>query len=245
MAETTPPADSGTSPAHAHRWRWAIVVLGVAAAIIAVAFVARPSQDTSPSPSASVTTGAVPTGVAGLGEPYRVGRPDAPRTLAIWADLQCPFCAKFDVQSAPALEEAVAAGDIAVEYHIAAFLGEPSVRAASALGCAADAGALTDYVNYLYAHQPQENSADAYTVDALLAAGTAVGIDPGSGFADCVAAGTYTGYANSVTAAMQKAGVTRTPTVMLDGQELNLSGVTVEQFRAILAGTQPPPIAGG
>jgi protein-disulfide isomerase len=61
-----------------------------------------------------------------------VGRDGARRRLVVFEDPQCPYCREFELASGDLLRREVAAGAVAVEYRIRSFLGNESVRAASA-----------------------------------------------------------------------------------------------------------------
>src|ERR1700684_1410226 len=69
-----------------------------------------------------------------------VGSSGARRRLVVFEDPQCPYCREFEEESGDLLRREVAAGAFAVEYRIRSFLGVESVRAANALGAAAEAG---------------------------------------------------------------------------------------------------------
>lgn len=64
------------------------------------------------------------------GEPY-IGNPDAPTTIALYYDYQCPFCQQFELQVMPRLiEEYVSTGKTKVLFKDFQFLGQDSLDAA-------------------------------------------------------------------------------------------------------------------
>ena len=89
-----------------------------------------------------------------------------------------------------------------------------SSRAAQASGCAADAGVFPAYLDLLFAEQPPPNSA-GLPDDRLIALGRQAGA--GDEFAQCVQDERYAGWTRSVTEAAAQAGVTATPTVLVNG----------------------------
>jgi protein-disulfide isomerase len=152
-----------------------------------------------------------------------VGDEDAPVTVDVYADMQCPACRLFEATTGPTMAQLVESGDINVRYHVIAFLdrastNEYSTRAASAVYCAASSEQFHDYLVLLYAQQPPEGG-PGHENDALVQIGEQAGVT-GDDFADCVEDERYAGFAARVTEAANKAGVSSTPTVMVDGEVL-------------------------
>ena len=59
-----------------------------------------------------------------------LGRPDAPVTLAEYADLQCPFCREWTLRTLPTLvADYVRKGDLRIEFRGLAFIGPDSLTA--------------------------------------------------------------------------------------------------------------------
>jgi protein-disulfide isomerase len=59
-----------------------------------------------------------------------VGDPNAPTTVAVFYDYQCPFCKQFEQTVIPELQEYVDAGKTKIVYKDFQFLGEDSLTAA-------------------------------------------------------------------------------------------------------------------
>ena len=136
------------------------------------------SSSAPPLPGASKLTGVAQDGVA-------LGDPDAPRTLAVYADLQCPYCREWDEGELPAIvQEHVRAGDVRVEFRGLSFIGPESelgLRAALAAGMQ---NHLWSLVNVLYANQGAENGG-WLTDDSLRRfAGSISGLDVDQLFSD-------------------------------------------------------------
>jgi protein-disulfide isomerase len=69
---------------------------------------------------------------------YAVGAADAPLTLTMYEDFQCPFCLRFTTVFEPMLvEEYVKAGQLRLEFQHFPILGPESEAAAAAAECAA------------------------------------------------------------------------------------------------------------
>ncbi|MFR9805469.1 DsbA family protein [Pseudonocardia sp. RS010] len=163
---------------------------------------------------------AVPAGGSETG--ITVGQAAAPATIDLYVDFQCPACKQYEEQVGPTIDRLVDAGEAKVVYHPVAFLNrfsstEYSTRSSSAAACAADAGVFPQYAKTLFANQPPENSA-GLPDEQLVALGQQVGA--GEDFARCVQGDTYEGWTASVTEAASRAGVNATPTVQVDGAEI-------------------------
>lgn len=206
------------------------IVAGVVVLIAAVALIVQATRDDE-SDSAS---GDVPAGAVESGDGVLVGESSAPVDVEVWFDFQCPFCGEFERTSGPVLEEFIADGTVQVLYHPAAFIGEESERASNAFGCAVDADRPAEYMRELFANQPQENTG-GYTEEELLARGEAVGLT-GAEFTSCVEDGTYADWGSgTVLDAMRAAGVSSTPTVIVNGEQLDSpANLSAEEFRAVV-----------
>lgn len=123
--ETTP--QNTTQPANAlDRYLTPIAVL-LGAIIVAFALMyGRPAaeRDLGQMPAVDVAD------IKEEGEPF-IGNPDAPTTLAVYYDYQCPYCQQFELQVMPRLiEEYVNTGKTKVVFKDFQFLGEDSTTAA-------------------------------------------------------------------------------------------------------------------
>lgn len=110
-------------------------------------------------------------------EGVALGRPDGPVTLVEYADLQCPFCARWARDSFPAIvDEYVRPGHVRLVFRGLAFIGpdtEVALRAALAAGAQ---DRLWDVVHELYASQGAENG--GWVTERLLRhVGLAAGAD--------------------------------------------------------------------
>ena len=87
-----------------------------------------------------------------------LGNESAPIQLVVFADLQCPFCKKFDRDVMPTVvKEYVRTGKIRVFFAGMDFVGPDSVRGLKAVAAAADQNRLWHVVQLLYANQGEEN----------------------------------------------------------------------------------------
>jgi protein-disulfide isomerase len=161
---------------------------------------------------------AIPAGVTAAGG-IVVGRADAPHTVIAYEDPQCPICGEFEKTSGAVLAQAVAAGQVKVEYRMRSFLGPESVRAVAALGAAQDAGKFEELRAALFAHQPQEGTG-GFTVADLRSLGASVGLTEAQ-FVQAVREQTYTAWARQIDDVASRDGNTGTPELLLDGKALD------------------------
>jgi protein-disulfide isomerase len=166
---------------------------------------------TSPTPSGHTPEGGV-----------LVGSDNARRRLLVFEDPQCPSCRQFEEVSGDLLRREVAAGAVTVEYRIRCFRGPGSVRAASALALAAEAGRFDELRREMFAAQPSEGSA-GYTADDLVALSRRAGLhDPE--YATAIRQGRYERWARKLDKVLKEQDPQGTPAAFLDGQPL-ASGV--------------------
>lgn len=161
---------------------------------------------------------AVPRNATSAGVP--VGKADAPVTVDLYFDYLCPFCKRFEQDAAPVIAKAVADGTVRAVYHPISILDGASstrysTRAASAGGCVAAVGPeqFTAFTRKVFEDQPPENSAGL--TDAQL---TRIAADSGApNVRGCVTARAHAGWVADLTERASKAGVTSTPTVLVNG----------------------------
>ncbi len=119
-----------------------------------------------------------------LADGRSLGKPDAPVTLDVWSDYQCPVCGQFAELVEPTLIRTyVANGTLRIVDHDAAFQGQrssssydESVESAAGARCAADQGLYWQFHNLLFANQVGENEG-AFRDERLRAIATKAGLD--------------------------------------------------------------------
>jgi protein-disulfide isomerase len=88
-----------------------------------------------------------------------LGSPSAPVRLVEFADLQCPFCREYTLQTLPQLvQDYVRSGKVRMEFRDLAFLGKDSVTAGRHAAAAAEQNKLWNFVDVFYFNQGEENS---------------------------------------------------------------------------------------
>jgi protein-disulfide isomerase len=166
----------------------------------------------SPSPSPSPTATAAPADNA-------VGSPDAPVTMEVWADYQCPYCRLEDLLFSGALEREYAApGIVRIVYRDFAFLGQESTDAAVAARCAGrqEAAARLRFHDALYAFQQGENQG-RFVRENLLQVAQIVGVPDTTAFTACLDDPAVADEVAAETAAGRDLGISSTPTMRLRG----------------------------
>ncbi|MEW2442241.1 thioredoxin domain-containing protein [Micromonospora marina] len=146
-----------------------------------------------------------------------------PVTIDLYEDYLCPACKQFQQVNGDTLDQLVDEGKAKLVFHPVAFLNrfsttEYSTRASAASGCAAEGGKFREFTEQLFDRQPPEGGA-GLSNDELVDIGAGVGLNRDE-FASCVSDGTYRPWTEHVTDEASKAGVTSTPTIKVDGSEL-------------------------
>ncbi|WP_432932574.1 DsbA family protein [Microbispora sp. CA-135349] len=145
----------------------------------------------------------------------------------VYEDFQCPTCKEFEATSGSTLKNLAAEGKAKVVYHpITIFTQEPtagnSLRAANAARCVTDGQQWLAFHDKLYQNQPSE-TVTGFTTDELIKWGKAAGVTAPD-FDNCVReqrnVAAHKQFSQQTMAAQKLAG---TPTVKLDGKELELT----------------------
>ena len=80
-----------------------------------------------------------------------LGDPNAPVNIVEYGDYQCPFCARFFLETEEKIRENyIGPGKANMIYKDLAFLGPESLDAALAANCAADQGKFWEYHDKLF-----------------------------------------------------------------------------------------------
>ncbi len=179
-----------------------VVIVGL---VVVIALFSRPGE------SFQVTR---PVGQDFLPE---MGDPNAPVTVYEYADFQCPACGHFAQQYKPKIEEDyIKAGKVRLVFKNFAFLGQESVWAAEAAYCAAEQGGFWAYHDKLFANQRGENRG-AFSKSNLVRFARELGLKV-EDFQSCLDSGRYRQKILDELQEGQAAGVTATPSFIVNGQ---------------------------
>ena len=189
------------------------LVGGLAVMLLAIVFGSPPAS--SQAATADVNIARVPAGLAMDG--FVLGRADAPVTIDLYEDFQCPACEAWGRDVFPRLAaNELAAGSARIVFHDMAFLGPESSDAGRAAHAAAQQGLFWDMWATLYANQGRENSG-AFDRARLLAMADRLGLDVARFEMDMDSTAAHDAIDASRDAA-RRAGVTSTPTLVIDGR---------------------------
>lgn len=177
-------ATGPAGPRHRHRLMLgaaAIAALGALAGVVVASGPGDPAERPAPPAAATMTAPAategsarpsdVPT-VAGPTPPpvapaLRAGAADAPVTIVMFGDYQCPYCGTFARRVQPRLvRDYVERGEVQLVWRDFPYYGEESVDAAVAARAAGRQGKFWEYHDALYADQGRPR--DGWLTDALL-----------------------------------------------------------------------------
>lgn len=147
------------SSSRSRRIRWLVAALAVAGVAVLAWGALAPSQGPAPG-------GGEPTSEAGdsqaqklkslqrrqSGDPYALGRPDAPVVMIQYEDYRCPYCAKFNRDVEPQLiDRYVRSGVLRIEWRDFQKQGGQSVEVAKAARAAAHQGRFWQFHDAAYA----------------------------------------------------------------------------------------------
>jgi len=148
-----------------------------------------------------------------------LGDVKAPVSLVVYSDFQCPFCKKWHDETAQQIIDTyVKTGKVKIEYKDFAFLGQESINAAMAAKCAKEQGVenYLDYHDYLFDNQKGENQGQ-FSIDNLKRFAKDLKLDADK-FNSCLDSNKYKDEVQKETGEGRAAGVTGTPSFLINGQ---------------------------
>jgi protein-disulfide isomerase len=201
------------------------ISVGVVVALVAVSglVVWMNSSATSPGDAPEAANINAETGAIAVGE--------GSNQLDTYIDFMCPICNQFEQLYGETIEGLVDDGSITLNIHPISILDraslgtEYSTRSANAMYCVAveDADASLPFMQAMFENQPAENT-EGLTNEQILAIAEGVGV---TGIDSCVNDGHYSKYVTSITEetpVKPGAGGIGTPTVLLNGEFVDLTG---------------------
>ena len=197
-----------------------------------------PAQPSAAAKPASVTPATALTGVdtapqtSDEGGALLIGDPDAANVVEVFVDFQCPYCQKWHQQIGRTLEAQALEpdSDLLLKVNPLAFLMEASLdltepgasaRAANAAACVADAAdpqALSDFTAALFAAADPTEPPGQFPTEQLVALAEQSGASPAS--LACITDQGFMPYVSALTKASFARGVSGTPTVLVNGQQV-------------------------
>lgn len=157
---------------------------------------------------------------------FTVGNPDAPVTVQVVEDFQCPVCQQFESIAGDLLDGYAEGDDVKVEYRGIAFLDRMSStryssRALNASACVMGEGEKVwrEFHRQLFLQQPPEGG-DGLPDSELAIIAADAGADRDA-VTSCIDDEKYRVWVANTTDASGEDGVTGTPTVFVDGKKLD------------------------
>jgi protein-disulfide isomerase len=120
-------------------------------------------------------------------------------------------------------------GAVALDVYPMSFHDAGSTAAANGFACAAEAGFGRAYYRGLFANRDLD-----WSDSQLTALADQVAAEVPAAFGGCVGSRGHATWVDSVNAAADKAGVQQTPTVLLDGDPVDLTTTTPDMLIAMI-----------
>jgi protein-disulfide isomerase len=198
-----------------------LIVLGAALVVFAVVW--QPLS--SVGEIVTVTPAALPNA-----DGVTLGDPNAPVTIDVFEDFQCPACKSFTENTEPlVIQNLVATGQARYVFHNYPFLDGNSVgssgesdQAANASMCANEQDKFWEMHSILYANLGVENQG-AFSDRRLQAMAESIGLDMDA-FNSCFNANKYEAEIQADFDLGEEMGVSGTPTVFVNGNRVGAPG---------------------
>ncbi len=217
--------------------------VGAAAVVVVVLIVVgsgggkdAATTTTTTAPAQSATTSDSAATVPQHGD--TLGKPDAPVTITVFEDPQCPFCRQWNVETLPTVvDRYVKTGRVKLVYRGIEIIGPNSVDGLRAIYAARGQNKLWQMVDGLYARQGEENSG-WITPAVITAAARAGGANPKAILAAANSPAVTTALKQAASEATAD-GVAGTPTFVIQRppglpQQLSVPALDPASFTAAL-----------
>lgn len=216
------------APRTRYRWWFPTAVVIVAAALVATILTMDRTGGTAdrrsaPEPRVTVTavdgpqqSGLDDFGAADDTDPLADGPVDAPVTLVVFSDYQCPYCAAWSQDTLPVMLDYVDSGDLRIVWREVNVFGPASEQAAKAAYAAALQGKHWQFHDALFAGGRPRPS-EQLSAEALTAVAQDLGLDIDRFTTDMRSEETAEAVADNA-AEGTDLGAFSTPAFILDGQ---------------------------
>lgn len=177
-----------------------------------------------------------------------IGTADAPVTLEVYEDFQCPYCAQYSLSTEPVLvSRYVQSGVLRIVHHDIAILGrggadDESKLTATGATCADREDRYWDYAHWVYNNQDGEN-AGGFRRERLTAIAEAAGLERGA-FSACLNDTTAIQEVADATTKATNLGINSTPTMYVNGKQITTTLSPDEigaEIEAAAASAAPSP----
>lgn len=211
-------------------WLFLVIGIGIISIILIAAFLLNPIMCLFDIYCGTTSTLTPPVGGIIVPPPHArpmldgraMGEQNAPVTIEIFDDFQCPACKSFSEQIEPMIVDSyVTPGVVYYIYRFYPFLddkspGKESDQAANASMCAGEQNRFWDYHDLLFANWDGENQG-AFNDIRLVAFAEILGLDM-SDFKSCFDQNKYWDEISADLTSGTNSGVTGTPSVFVNGR---------------------------
>lgn len=189
---------------------------------------AEPAQ-TLPMPELLPPSGefdGTPTGQTTDGFHYK-GDPNAPVVVVEYSDYQCPACGYHAQTTMPQLKQSyIDTGQAVVVFHDYPLAMHPNAPlAAEAARCAGEQGAYWQMHDIIF--EKQGEWSEQASINTFADYASEVGVDRDA-FVACMESGTYTQPINAAAQSARAAGITATPSFVINGKLVDLNSLFAE-----------------
>lgn len=168
----------------------------------------------------------VPKSATGFGQPLVLneGATEGLPVLDIYEDFQCPYCGQMERSIGTSIYSLAQTGKAKVQIHMMSFLdaklgNDSSERSLKGLLAADEQGALEKYHALVYENQPA-NEGQGWTDAQLEKFAKDAGVKDVSAWRESFKSTKWKKYIDSIQTESTKAGITGTPTVKLNGEDV-------------------------
>jgi len=172
-----------------------------------------------------------------------IGNPDAPITIIEFSDFQCPFCARFHIQTLPTImEEYIEKGDVKLVFRDFPLqnIHPNAVPASVAAECANEQGKFKQMHDILFERQNEwSNLETVYAIDLFNQYSKQINLEQEQ-FTSCLSTGKYVKEIQNDLNEGRTYGITGTPGFFIGNQEIGfveLKGAQpFESFKKVIDG---------
>ena len=204
------------------------LVIGMVVLVIAVGVGVNFQQNKA---KANIATPASVEKSEGYGIVFNKGLSGVPK-LDIWEDFQCPVCKDFEAVNSAQIKQWINDKKVVAVFHPLSFIGAESAYMANAAACSADEGKFLQVHEALYANQASAENSGKWNAQSLVGLGIQLKINSAK-WSKCVSEAKYQDWVNNVAADGAKKNINSTPTVFINGKEMERNGAnyfTVDGF---------------
>ncbi len=201
----------------------AVVVIGIIGSAVIISVVTQNAGRPVIAADATVAVaGGKQVPIAVDGSAIRLGPADAAVTVDLYVDYACPHCKDYDAATTETYEQLLGEGNVAVKFHPLQFQNVPYAPAAGNASAAVAAHQPQDWPAFhsaLFVNQTEQTS--TWENGDFRGFAEQQGITKPEALKE-IEDGKYASWMRSNTSDAAKAGIDKTPTVLMNGQPTDL-----------------------